>query len=78
MVTNYQNSALVPTALEFIAVLRMRFDEWGKADEVMRRLDFVYEDQLSRWVPFEESMRLRGFEKVDGTWLIDMHQYIPA
>ena len=37
--------------------------------QVMRRLDYVFEDELGRWVPFEESMRLRGFEKVDGTWL---------
>lgn len=38
-------------------------------EELMRGLDFVFEPQLGRWIPFEESMRLRGFELVGGQWL---------
>lgn len=37
--------------------------------EVMRRLDYVLDEHLGRWMPFAESMRLRGFELVDGVWL---------
>ena len=38
-------------------------------DELMRGLDYVYDEQLGRWIAFEESMHLKGFEQVDGTWL---------
>jgi len=37
--------------------------------EVMATLDFVFEPSLGRWISFEEGMRLRGFDKVDGEWL---------
>jgi hypothetical protein len=37
--------------------------------ELMRRLDFVLHEELGRWIPLEESMRLKGFEEVDGAWL---------
>jgi hypothetical protein len=37
--------------------------------EVMATLDFVFEPSLGRWISFEEGMRLRGYDKVDGEWL---------
>ncbi len=38
-------------------------------EPLMRDLDYVYEPELMRWLPFEESMRRRGFAFVDGQWL---------
>jgi len=38
-------------------------------DELMRRIDYVFEPQVGRWVSFEESMSLRGYTHVDGQWL---------
>ncbi len=38
-------------------------------EPLMRDLDYVYEPELARWLPFEESMRRRGFALVDGQWL---------
>jgi hypothetical protein len=36
---------------------------------VMQGLDFAFSAELDRWVPFEESMRMKGFEFVDGRWM---------
>ena len=38
-------------------------------EELMRRMDYVFEPEIDRWIPFEDSMRLRGFARVDGQWL---------
>lgn len=37
--------------------------------ELMRGLDHVFDEQKGRWIPFAESMHLRGYQKVDGQWL---------
>jgi len=37
--------------------------------ELMRGLDHVFDEQLGRWIPFAESMHIRGYQKVDGQWL---------
>ncbi len=36
---------------------------------VMRRLDYVLESDLGRWIPYEESMRRKGWVNFRGEWI---------
>lgn len=36
---------------------------------LMRRLDYVLEADLGRWIPYEESMRRRGFVREGNGWI---------
>ncbi len=36
---------------------------------VMRRLDYVLESDLGRWIPYEESMRRKGWVSFGGEWI---------
>ncbi len=36
---------------------------------LMEDFEFAYSAELGRWVPLEESMRLKGYEFVDGRWM---------
>jgi len=38
-------------------------------EPVMRRLQYVLDPDLARWVPFAESMRRQGFVLADGIWI---------
>lgn len=38
-------------------------------EPLMRDMDYVFEPELVRWIPFAESMRRRGYALVDGQWL---------
>jgi hypothetical protein len=47
-------------------------------DQLMPRFDFVFEPQLGRWVTVEESLRLKGYQQVDGQWLSPEQQLARA
>ena len=36
---------------------------------LMRRLDYVLESELGRWVPYDESMRRKGFVREGARWI---------
>ncbi len=52
MTKRFKNSALIPDALEYLAALRIRNREWGKADEAIQKLRSGYPE-------FADQVRVR-------------------
>lgn len=46
--------------------------------DLMRSLGYVFDAESGRWLPYEESLRRRGYDRVDGRWLSPEQQLTRA